>query len=444
MGPRWLNVCWRQATDTMRDVDIVYLYEHAARELDVACAVTARLRKDYGLRVEIIHWPHGFADAVGRIRPRLVVLPFCYTERSYVNLLHFWYKVIFFNLTWEQLFYKGNEKAKTPHGDFAINHVVHHAWSTPYVDFLEDQGVPGDHILSNGQPAYTLYDEPYRNYFASRDTLARRYGLDSRKRWVFFPENYNWAFYSKNTLERFVADGQSPVDIQEMREFCNRSLAEVLQWCRASVVNGKIELILRPRPSTTSGEFSAVVDNILTEIPEGLHILQGESVREWILASDIVVSSHSTSLIEGSIAGKRAAILEPYPMLDLLKADWHAYVPRVKSKQEFLALCEDPTRSFREDPLENWARHSLMSKGDAIQNLSAYLDKLVRGEVVCPPYYLKRDFLTPAKRLLPIKLWRLYRHYTERNRQVSAGYIKDVLSATEMQNLMNRWERILA
>jgi len=24
------------------------------------------------------------------------------------------------------------------------------------------------------------------------------------------------------------------------------------------------------------------------------------------------------------------------------------------------------------------------------------------------------------------------------------GYIKDVLSATEMQNLMNRWERILA
>jgi surface carbohydrate biosynthesis protein len=427
----------------MRDVDIVYLYEHAARELDVACAVTAHLRKDHGLRVEIVHWPHGFAEAVGHIRPRMVVLPFCYSERSYINLLHFWYKVMFFNLTWEQLFYKGNQKAKTPRGDFAINHVVHHAWSDPYVDFLKDQGVPDDHILSNGQPAYTLYDEPYRNYFASRDVLAARYGMDTRKRWVFFPENYNWAFYSEATLARFIADGQSPEDVQEMREFCNRSLDEVLRWCRASVAEGKIELIVRPRPSTTTDEFRAVIVRVLSEFPDGFHILQGESVREWILASDVVVSSHSTSLIEASIAGKRILILEPYPILDLLKADWQAYVPRVKTEQEFLNICRDPVKGPVDDSLENWARYSFMSKGDAIRNLSNYLAKLVRGEIARPPYYLKRDFLSPAKRFLPVRLWALYRHYSERNRPVSPEYVKDVLSPIEMQNRIGKWERIL-
>jgi hypothetical protein len=428
----------------MREVDIVYLYEHVSRELDVACAVTARLRKEYGLSVEIIHWPHGFADALGRIRPRLVVLPFCYTERSYVNLLHFWYKVIFFNLTWEQLFYTGNQKAKTPRGEFALKHVVHHAWSDLYVDFLKEQGIPADHILSNGQPAYTLYDEPYRNYFASRDTLAARYKLNPQKRWVFFPENYNWAFYSQATLDRFITDGQSAQDVQEMREFCNRSLAEVLRWCRTSVLKGEIELILRPRPSTTCEEFHAVADRVLPDSTDGFHILQGESVREWILASDIVVSSHSTSLIEASIAGKRTSILEPYPIPDSLKADWQAYVPRVKTEQEFGSVCEDTAKVSIDDPLEKWARQTLMSKGDAIRNLSAYLNKLVRGEVACPPYYLKRDFLTPAKRLLPTTLWRLYRHFSERNRPVLPEYLKDVLSPVEIQNRISRWEGILA
>jgi hypothetical protein len=192
----------------MRDVDIVYLYEHASRELDVACAVTARLRREHGASVEIMHWPQDFAAAVATIRPRLVVLPFCYSERSYTNLLHFWYKVIFFNLTWEQLLYPGNQKAKTPRGEFAVKHVVHHAWSDAYAELLRVQGISEDRILCNGQPAYKLYDEPYRRYFPAREQLARRYALDTEKRWVFFPENYNWAFYSDAMLTRFLADGQ--------------------------------------------------------------------------------------------------------------------------------------------------------------------------------------------------------------------------------------------
>jgi hypothetical protein len=161
----------------VREVDVVYLYEHAARELDVACAVTARLRAA-GIRVEIVHWPTGFPHAVTQIRPRLVVLPFCYTEDSYEALLAYWRESIFFNLTWEQLFYSGNQQAKTPRGEFARRHVFHHAWSEMYQSFLMDAGLAGKNIFLNGQPAYTLYDEPYRGYFPSRVELAERLRLD--------------------------------------------------------------------------------------------------------------------------------------------------------------------------------------------------------------------------------------------------------------------------
>jgi hypothetical protein len=427
----------------MRQADIVYLYEHASRELDVACAVTARLRRDFGLSVEIVHWPQGFGDAVATIQPRLVILPFCYSERSYTNLLHFWNEAIFFNLTWEQLFYPGNQKAKTPRGAFAIEHVIHHAWSNAYAEFLGAQGIPADHIVRNGQPAYTLYDEPYRRYFATREALARRYDIDPQKRWIFFPENYNWAFYSDATLARFLADGQSQLEITEMRDFCNRSLNDVLEWCRAAALDGHVEIILRPRPSTPLASFREVVQHSLLDIPAGLHILDNESVREWILASDAVVSSHSTSLIESAIARKRIYILEPFPIPAPLKAEWHSCVPRIKTEEAFLSMCREDTLDQEEHALESWARQRLMSNGDAIKNLAVYMNDLVSGKGARPAAYKNRGFLTPAKRILPKRLWALYRQKEWQSKPIAPIYVKEVLTPVEMEERIAKWEEIL-
>ncbi len=41
----------------MLDIDVVYLYENVAREMDVACAVTALLRQRHGVSVRIVQWP---------------------------------------------------------------------------------------------------------------------------------------------------------------------------------------------------------------------------------------------------------------------------------------------------------------------------------------------------------------------------------------------------
>ncbi len=428
----------------MRQVDIVYLYEHVSRELDVACAVTARLRKDFGLSVEIVHWPQGFGEAVVAIQPRLVILPFCYGERSYTNLLHFWNNVIFFNLTWEQLFYPGNQKAKTPRGDFAVEHVIHHAWSDAYAEFLGAQGIPAEHIVRNGQPAYTLYDEPYRRYFTTRETLASRYILDPQKRWIFFPENYNWAFYSDATLARFLAGGQSLAEINEMRDFCNRSLNKALNWCQAATLDGKVEIILRPRPSTPLAKFREAAQRSVPDLPSNLHILDNESVREWILASDVVVSSHSTSLIEAAIARKRIHILEPLPMPASLKAEWHSCVPRIKTEDAFLSMCQREAAGTDDHALESWARQRLMSNGDAIKNLATYMNRLVSGEVARPAAYLNRDFLTPAKRILPKRLWALYRQKEWQSKPIPPIYVKEVLTPIEMEERIARWEGILA
>jgi hypothetical protein len=432
----------------MKEIDAILIYEHAARELDVVSAVTALLRTQYSVEAEVIHWPTGFYKIMDKVRPKLVVLPFCYYEETFRPLLAYWRKSIFFNLTWEQLFYSGNEKAKTPRGDFAVKHVVHHAWSELYASFLTKSGIPEAHIFVNGQPAYTLYDEPYRNYFDSRQALAARHSLDPAKKWIFFPENYNWAFYSEGALNRFVQTGLTPDDINLMREFCNLSLTEALHWCNSVARSGNVELIVRPRPAISVEEFRTFAQRVLQSIPERLHILQSESVREWILASDIVMSSRSTSLIEAAVACKEFYIIEPRPIPEPLQMDWYDLAPHLKSEQEVLDVSLGKVRFSLDNRLAEWARRSMMAHGDSIQNLAEYLFQLLHGEILSPPPATQKS-ATPTLKFIPHPtIWKIYNEIRRRlkhgiSNTIAPEYVKDVYSRDEIESRIQKWAQLL-
>jgi surface carbohydrate biosynthesis protein len=431
----------------VKEVDVVYLYEHAARELDVACAVSARL-KAAGTRVEIMHWPTDFPQAVTRIRSRLVILPFCYTEDSYEALLAYWRESIFFNLSWEQLFYLGNQKAKTPRGEFALKHVIHHAWTDVYKSFLLENGLAEKNLFLNGQPAYVLYDEPYRRYFPSREELASQNGLDPSRRWVFFPENYNWAFYSEATIQQFVRGGQSLQEINEMRDYCERSLKDVLLWLAHAARHEEVEIILRPRPSATMAEFQNFVKGVLPEVPARLHILQQGSIREWILASDAILSSHSTSLIEGAVAGKPAFIVEPHPMPAALKVEWHDRLHHLKTCDDVNQVCAGKINE-RDTRLTDWARETMMSRGDAIRNLAKFIADLLSGRRNAPLPPAPESATPSLKWIPPAALWSVYRRAKQRLRfsqtnGLEPEFVKDVVTRDDINERIRKWSRLLA
>jgi len=427
----------------MREVDIVYLYEHAARELDVACAVTAILRQR-GFTTEILQWPTSFFPTVGRFRPKLVVLPFCYTKKSFWRLLQYWSNAIFFNMTWEQLFYSGNRLAKTPRDDFALKHVVHHSWSEAYAELLRAQGIAEESIFVNGHPAYALYNAPYRSYFLPRETLAQRYSLDSARKWVFFPENYNWAFYTAATIEQFIKGGQSADDIEVMRRFCESSLTEVLRWCCDAAQHEEIELIIRPRPATHIDEFKTVVDKVLKDLPPHLHIIQDESVRDWIMAADTVVSSHSTSLIEAALAEKPAYILEPSPIPAVLHVEWHDLLPHLATSDDFHQVCSAAGMESNDLRLAEWARQTLLSYGDPIVNLAGILGRLVTGKIARPPVIIRKKHLSLAKQIIPEWLWVKYHQAVGRRTQILEGYRKDIVLPEELEARIQRWQLIMS
>lgn len=433
---------------TRSSVDVVLLYEKAARELDVACALVNLLQGRHGLKTEVIQQNYPSRHVLRDLEPSIVVLPFCYQERSNNQFLVRWRRATFFNLTWEQLFYPGNRRAKTPRGTFAVRHVLHNAWSQAYVDFLLAQGVPSDHIFLSGNPAYALYDEPYRRYFKTRAQLASAHGLDESRRWIFFPENYNWAFYDRSMLDQMVRDGQPATQVASMRDDVTRAFEAAMRWCvRLATVRG-IELIIRPRPSTPVADFTARVKAVVGHLPPGMKILSDATVRDWILASDVVVSSYSTSLIEASIAGRPAYIVEPRPWPDELHQPWHDLAPRLTSEESLIETAVRRSDPGDAAPLAKWARESLLSRGDPIILIADQLALIRDGTVPSPPPAPWRSITLPSRWPVPPLAVYAIRRYLKpllpaATTAMADEYRPDVAAMVTIPDLMRRWQPII-
>jgi surface carbohydrate biosynthesis protein len=311
--------------------------------------------------------------------PTVIALPFFSTSRETAlqNYLRRWPNANYLNVAWEQILYKGQRNIKAAADDFARHKVIHHAWGQFYRKFLLEHGVTEDNVFLNGNPVYQLYLDPYKQYYRDRSWLASEYGLDEEKRWVFIPENYRWAFQKSGWIKKLAERGGDTLeDLLRMREFSADSLTELLKWCNQTSQNGKLELIFRPKPATMLQEMiSFFYERVSETKPACLHFKKGESVREWILASDVVISSFSTTLIEAAIAGKPVFMVEPVPLIEAFHNDWYHHVARIRNEEEFEEACLEE-KTGRNRALKNWAKNEMLADGDPIVGLAGILSQL--------------------------------------------------------------------
>lgn len=365
----------------MKQTDVLWLVEHVARELDVACAVKCIAKKKYGLTIEI---KQVYRDACNlmcqrRLRPRVIALPFFFRSSvtAVCNYLKRWPNAIFFNLAWEQIFYRKLRQIKTPADDFVRQNVIHHAWGRFFKEYLVEKGVAERNIVLNGNPVYQLYLGPYRRYYRDRTWLAHRYGLDERKRWIFIPENYRWAFVKDRWMKELFKRGGGELDeLLDMRRFAAASLTELLKWCNETAGNHELEIVFRPKPATMLKEMKDFfAERVNDRTPAHLHFIKGASVREWILASDLVISCFSTTLIEASIANRPVFMVEPLPLIDSFHSEWYKYLSRIKSGGEFERACTNELPGANKE-LGRWASRVMLSDGDPIAGLAEALSHL--------------------------------------------------------------------
>ena len=435
----------------MQTVDVLYCIEHVARELDIACAVRCLARRRHGLNMHVTSVVECTNGHARDYRPRLIAVPYFFSRRDpgVRDLLRLFPGARVVNLALEQLLSEGNKKFRSPKDEAARHQVLHLAAGDFFRDFLCEHGVRPENVTIVGCPPGVLYRTPYRVFFdRKRETFARRYGLDADKPWLFFPENFGAAFLGRSAIRFRVRRGADPAEVYAYRDFARDSFREIMPWCRDAAAMGTVEVIIRPRPATARDAFVHAFEEIAGDVPKcNLHFIKDHSIREWILASDLVVSSYSTSLIEAAIARKPIALLAPVPFCESVRTDWCDVPPRITTRSQFLDLLANMDRQPVSGPLTMWAERHLLSCGDPIANTAEVLAAICDGSRSAPsappPVPRWRAVAESVRRAgRSVDQW-LSRRVKRKKNARSDLYENDRFTIEEVDRRTTRWDEIL-
>lgn len=359
---------------------VLILLEHPARELDVACAVRALLASEYGLAADIHSIVEGPAAVADQAYSTLVFPYFGGADGTIPPFLQAWPNAALVNLCYEQLLSPTTARYKAPRDRVAREDVCHLAWGDSFADFLARHGVRKDRIVLNGNVALALCASPYRQRFSNRAELARRFGLDPEKQWVFFPENYAMAFRTDEQIRHFArGDERRRRDLLAYRRFASAGLREGFRFFRHFARNPAVELVLRVRPATPEWLFRYVYRK---HCPLGggrsLRFIKEGTTREWVLAADVTVSSYSTTLLEAAWGGRPAYLLSGEPIPAAQACEWHAYAERLTGAEDLEKRISDGLTAAASEPLRQWCRENLFARPDPIRWLAGFLADTTR------------------------------------------------------------------
>ncbi len=363
-----------------RQVDVLYLVEHAARELDIACVVSNHLRTRHGLSVHIGSIAAGIENLIHRIKPKLIINPFFFSTKDNVifDLLYHYPGVPFFSLNFEQVLSGTNATFFRPKDDFTRTRVQHLAWNDTYREFLISWGVDPKNICVTGNPAFGFFLPQYTGNMPSKEEMGKRFGLNPKKPWIFFPMNYAWAFLTQEEIENRIRRGYSRENARIYREFCTDSLSQVSKWWHRGATSLDAELIIRPRPAIPVSDYLAFLGKRWPSKPASVHILKDLRVADWAPVCDRALTSFSTSIFQTLLESKPSWLMEPIAFPEFLKCEVNEIVPALKSEEEFLNALAGPTswseemKIAREKVVDRW-----LPSGDPLQNLAQAIAQTV-------------------------------------------------------------------
>jgi len=266
--------------------------------------------------------------------------------------------VLYMNMNWEQLLFPVNLEYKKPQDDFVQKQVKHLAWNHHFKDYLQKYDVDSNNIEILGNPANDIIYRLLEKHNEWRDLLSEEFSLDQRKKWLFLPMNYAWAFSSDKMIEGKIQKGY-PVDkAWKHRDYARQCLAAFVHFVDALSAMKEYEIIIRPHPSISEKDYMNVFMRELGYLPEGVLLNKSHSIREWIIASDIIGSSWSTSVWDAYNIGKEVFLFTPYERPHWLDVWWNSQIANIQN-------------------IDNWATSKKYIKetqiNNSIENIASYI-----------------------------------------------------------------------
>ena len=355
----------------MKEVDVIFFIEHKDRELESIKLIANKLREKGKKSLILSVYFH--VHYLYLYKAKVFVFPYLINKNDWpVSLIYKMYgdSVEYVNMNWEQLISKVNEEYKKPQDNFVKNKVKHIAWDEHFKEYLLKYGVEKNNIIVTGNPAneilYNLLDKKSE----LREKLSQEFGLDKNKRWLFLPMNYGWAFSNDKLIQSKINKGYPKKIAWEYRKYSRKCLKNFVYFIREISKKYECEIIIRPHPSITEYDYRAVFIKEIKYIPKKVLLNKSYSIREWIIASDIIGSSWSTSVWDAYNIGKLVFLFSPYKRPEWLNVWWNNKVKNITNFSEF-NMHELSKKDIK------------LKKGlDAIETISNFILNLEKNSVI--------------------------------------------------------------
>lgn len=359
----------------MEELDFLFIYEHKVRELENLCLMKYELDKR-GYRTRIIY----INDANNALSPKIIYktkvlcMMACYhnkTLRWHVKDFVDFDKII--DLQWENIVYPHDEHREGAYKNYREvgKEVVHISWGEQNAERLINVAhISPQKVKVVGHVGMDFLRAPLKRYYLSREELFKKYDLPVEHKVLLFASPY----YSDDLTEEYIQDMCSRFG-EKWRDYyafmCD-SQEIVLQWFeKICAQDANVIVVFRPHP----GHPSKAAEKLASKC-QNFKIIGQESVKQWIVASDVVYTGNSSVVVEAFFAQKNCQLLFPINTTEGFELKLISDSQKIRNYSEFEnSIYSDdipfptPQKSIEEIYLIDWENPCYMKFADVAEEI---------------------------------------------------------------------------
>lgn len=291
----------------MENVDFLFEYEVKNRELDSVCLLGAYL-ENKGYSVAYVNSWQSLETLPPKYNAKVMVISACYVDDIYdffCSHAEAFDKVV--NLQWEQVLVNsettGKKDSSWNYSGIALR-TRHICWGAENQQYLMEKfHISPEYLRICGYLPLDFYRSELKSLSIDRQTLFTENGLDPEKKTLLFISSFTWCGLPKS--EEPKVDAQ---EIVETKAIHYESQEKIVDWfVKLAKAHPELQIVYRPHPAEASNPL------LLThaDVHSNFHVIPKESIRNWIMACDVLYNWCSTSMIEMYASGKPTHLLRP-------------------------------------------------------------------------------------------------------------------------------------
>ena len=260
------------------------------------------------------------------------------------------------NLHWEQMLSDTQEEGDWFNFKGNAKKCVQTCWGEKTAQRLRAHGVAERNSPVTGAVMMDFLRPEFAGYFAGKEALCQKYGLDPAKALHLYISSFGYASMTDEEVRELSE--MAGTDFAGFAAVNRDSMDETLRWFdQYLAAHPEVELVYRRHPS----EWNSHKLEALARRRPNFHVLFEGSVKEWIVAADSISIWMSTAIAEVYMAGKSCHILRPTPIPHEYDPVIYAGARYVTHYEDFCAAMDGPDQGF---PIDRAVIEGYFSAGE--------------------------------------------------------------------------------